>query len=311
MMPFSLPIGPRLGRVTLLAAVVGLVAACEASIDPILKTDRLYTLYGTLSSSADTQTVRVYPIGERLEATPGERLGAAFTSENLETGTVRTWKDSVHTEPDGQRVHVFWSPFTVDRGSSYRLEVSDGRRGTTSVDLTVPPFVEPEPEPAEIAPGSVVKPIRIPAAAPEVASPVTVIYLHKFDMHDPRQGVTYPSTVGEMRLEAPVVQDGDEWVVEIPLDEHFDRLDQLYATQRRLDEQYGIYLFGLEIEFQVVSEGWTIPGREMTPELVVEPGVRTNVENGFGFVGAGYSQRRFIPTSKENEVEAGFRETVD
>lgn len=292
----------------LLAA--GLLAACEASVDPILQTDRNFTMYGTLSSSADTQTVRVYPIGARLEPTPGEKLGATFTSENLSTGQVRTWNDSVHTEPDGQRVHVFWSTFSAEQGNEYRLQVSSAERGTTYAELTVPPDVEPVGLPAELNPGRVIKRIRIPGAAPEVADPATVIYNLKFDAASPPQGVSPSATLDKTTLEAPVVEEDGTWFVEIPLDKHFEQLDRRYDDQRKIDPNYGIFLFGMELKVQVVSEGWTIPGRELTADLVVQPGVRSNVINGFGFVGAGYTQTTFIETAKEAETAAGFREQM-
>lgn len=290
----------------LIAAAAGLLLGCEASVAPILSTERAFTMYGTLSSSADTQTVRVYRIGQRLEPTPGQQLGATFTSEDLETGTVRTWNDSVHTEPDGQRVHVFWAPFSVDQGSRYRLKVAD-ERDTSSAELTVPPHVEPEGEAPKIAPGSVVKRIRVPAEAPEVASPVTVIYTIRFDAASPQQGVPEAATYAQPELEVPVEKDGDTWLIEIPLDQHFEVMDARFADRRRIDPNWGIYLFGMELRLQIVNEGWTVPGRELTPDLVVEPGVRTNVVNGFGFVGAGYTQTTYIPVSTETKVEAGFR----
>ena len=288
----------------------GILAGCEASVDPILSTDRNFTMYGTLSSSSDTQTVRVYPIGARLEPTPGEKLGATFTSENLTTGEVRTWNDSVHTEPDGQRVHVFWSEFAAERGQNYRLEVSSAERGTTHADLTVPPDVEAVGMPAEFSPGRVIKRVRIPGAAPEVADPATVIYNLKFDAASPQQGVPPPATLDKTTLEAPVVKEDGTWYVEIPLDQHFEALDRRYDTQRRINANYGIFLFGLEVRIQVVSEGWTIPERELTADLVVQPGVRSNVVGGFGFVGAGYTQTTFIETAKDAETAAGFREQM-
>lgn len=47
-------------------------------------------------------------------------------------------------------------------------------------------------------------------------------------------------------------------------------------------------LNSLQLRLIVASEDWNPPGGIFDAEVLVDPGVLTNVENGFGYVVAGY-----------------------
>jgi hypothetical protein len=66
-------------------------------------------------------------------------------------------------------------------------------------------------------------------------------------------------------------------------------------------------LLDLELRVMVISEDWSPPGGVFDPDLLVEPGTFSNVENGFGFVGAGYPASVHWLLDPEVQREAGFR----
>jgi hypothetical protein len=55
------------------------------------------------------------------------------------------------------------------------------------------------------------------------------------------------------------------------------------------------------------NEEWVSPIGTFDPEILVEPGFFSNVENGFGFVGAGYPIELDVAPIREVLQAAGFR----
>ena len=59
---------------------VALTTGCEESVNPVLGTDRAFTLYGFFNPQADTQAVRIFAIEGRLELTRPEPPDAKVVS---------------------------------------------------------------------------------------------------------------------------------------------------------------------------------------------------------------------------------------
>ncbi len=55
----------------LFVAFLVLSTGCEEAVDPVLKTDEAFSLYGYLDPSSDIQAVRVFSIDGVLENTQG------------------------------------------------------------------------------------------------------------------------------------------------------------------------------------------------------------------------------------------------
>ena len=117
------------------ALALGLaLAACEAPLDPIAPSDRVFSMSGYLDASADTQWVRVEPFG----AVAGPAPGAIDAAVTLVT-------------PDGARVamapvvrafetgpaHLFWTTAPIATGVTYRVEAerSDGAHARATVRI--------------------------------------------------------------------------------------------------------------------------------------------------------------------------------
>src|SRR5688500_8241129 len=68
--------------------------SCEEPFEPLAATDLVFSIYGHLDASADTQWVRVMPLRESLLTTSGP-IDAVVTLQELETGTVVEMSDSL------------------------------------------------------------------------------------------------------------------------------------------------------------------------------------------------------------------------
>ncbi len=134
----------RLMRLFFCAIVLSLLlAACEDSVNPILESDRQFTLFGTLDMDQDTQYVRVIPIRPMLESDTNAPFNVSFISTDRVTGETIVWRDSTVQFANGITGHVFYAPLRVQPGHTYRIEIqSTDSDLVTSVETTVP--AEPE-----------------------------------------------------------------------------------------------------------------------------------------------------------------------
>ena len=65
-------------------------------------------------------------------------------------------------------------------------------------------------------------------------------------------------------------------------------IEDILARDVPLDQTFGIQFRDVTIRLIVANEAWNPPDGEFDPDVLVQPGLLSNVENGFGFVGAGY-----------------------
>jgi hypothetical protein len=261
--------------------VAGLMG-CDESVNPVLGIDRAFTLYGFFNPQSDTQVVRVFPIEGILEPTRSEPIDAVVSSIDLETGRTHVWRDSVQRYFDGTYGHVYWSPFRAEHEHTYRLEIKSSTGGFAAVEAQVPVLAEPvelEPERGQF--NRVILPVFW-AGIPRL----------------PRVSVTYVFNVGRYTvsydLDKEAVQGG--WRIPIRLSRDASEAFIFLASQIGSDGR--LVLEQIQVRALVGNEDWDPPGGVFNPELLVEPGIFSNVQDGFGFVGAGYlSTRNWLPDS--------------
>lgn len=277
-------------------ALLALLTGCDTSVDSAVGTDRAFSLYGILQPRSDTQWVRVYSIDDRLRPLPSEPLEATMTSTDLEGGATSSWRDSLIQEDDGRYAHVFWSPFRATYGHTYRVEATDDADRTTWAEVRVPPEAALKVQDPDTSGAEVVSPVLVNEEVPRLME-VEVEYHYQYDRQsnvgpgqDPseRVSVSYDST--QRRV------DGG-WIVPIRLSQDFRTFRDRLRDAGKWNPQFGLVLREMTLRLAVVNESWNPPGGEFDREVVVEPGVMSNVENGFGFVGAGYRLRKgWIPS---------------
>jgi hypothetical protein len=254
------------------------VSGCEEDVVAVLGIDDPFSLYGVLTPQADTQWVRVYAIDDALRPITGEPLDAVFESAAGSDSTI-TWTDSVVVEGNGMFAHVFYAPFAAAYGQDYSISVtrSDGLQST--VDVAVPPFSE-----LLLPPQSATAPAVLRATI--TGDPPNLI----------RVEVTYEyifrSLSDQERLRTTFSYDGEaepaaiDWTLPIQVARDTRAIRNAIKESTGLDPE--IKVVKITVRMIVANIEWNAPGGAFDPEILVEPGLMSNVEGGFGFVGAGF-----------------------
>lgn len=302
----------RISRISrrLVAALLGgvlvvFLTSCDEEVTAVVGTDRPFSLYGVVTPQLDSQWVRVFPVEGVLQPEPGDRLDAHFFSTDLDTGEEYLWRDSVIQDVFDQWAHVFWAPFQAEYGHTYLLQVRQDDGDETSVQVTVPPRTEVVLQTPQTGVTTVLLPIMIEGQAPRLLR-IEVVYT-----------VSYVRA-GGAQLEADAVSipyDGTQELTaegwRIPVRPSTDFNTVMEALIRRIDHpidrNIGITLLNMTLRLIVANEEWNPPDGMFDPERLVQPETMTNVQNGFGFVGAGY-RHEFAWLPEPDVIRAaGFR----
>lgn len=288
------------------ALVIGcavLLGGCETAVDPIVGTERAFSLYGVLQPRADTQWVRVYPIEEQLTPTPSTPLEATVRSTALETGQMQTWRDSVIRDPSGDNAHVYWRPFRVDHGRTYRLEVT-GPQGRTQVEVDVPASAELVLQSPEINVTGVTVPVLVDNDVPRLLH-LEIEYFFRYDFESTGGGE--PPTLRATRsYDGSQRRTDNGWIIPIDLQRDFLILREQLDNANLWNPQHGLVMINMTLRLAVVNEEWNPPDGTFDANVLVQPGTMSNVENGFGFVGAGYRLEKTWTPATETLTEAGW-----
>lgn len=275
----------------LTVVVTAPLGGCETTVDPILGTEKAFSLYGVLRPASDTQWVRVYPVKERLSPTPPESLEATVTSTDLNGGQTWTWSDSLIQEEDGRFAHVFWTPNRVEYDDAYRLEVAGDQGQTARVEVPVPQWSGlslQEPE-AETSP--VVVPVRVTEDVPRLIN-LEVEYYFQYDFPENVPDDEQPAVRFAISYDDSQQQVEGGWVIPIDLTADYRTLRERLVNLDLWNPELGIVMRNMTLRVEVVNHAWNPPGGEFDPDVLVEPGVMSNVEGGFGFLGAGYRLKK-------------------
>lgn len=283
-------LSPTLRSTILLILAVCWLAGCEEDANPVIGTDQAFTIYGYFNPGADTQAARVFQIDDELLRTRPEPIDARVRSINLTTGDEVVWADSIVEFSFQQFGHVFYAPFRAEFEHRYRIEVMRSDGVVTSAEAIVPPASMPE----LLAPKAQRTQVRLPVLwrGAERLINIAVIYHLNFDTIR----IEYP-------LEAQQAT-ADGLLVEVKL------LEDARRIFREAAQNFSgpVLLNEIEMRVFVVNEDWQLPAgvSSFDPELLVEPGTFSNVENGFGYFGSGYpSSIQWLPDSTVL-VQAGF-----
>jgi len=257
----------------LLLAVCLFGLACEDSVNPFIEEDRFYTLYGFLDTATDTQFVRVIPLRLDLNPVTDSSFNGVVTSTALEATRPVVWRDSLVHFDDGTVGHVFYSPMNVFPGWTYHVEIRRKDGATTGASTTIP-----------VAQDVVVgKPGLVGSRLFQRVTwqnvdfpPFRVEVWYRFANFPPslpfkQVVITYPGEkIGD--------QSDEGWRVSVDLNE--DRNEVLRQLGTALP------MLGMGMRITISDEKWRPPNGVFDPELLVQPGVFSNVEGGFGFLGS-------------------------
>lgn len=250
--------------------------------------DRPYTLWGFLDANADTQRVRVFTIEDRLGTDRSGPIDAVVTSVNMGTGESIEWVGEEVLFADSSVGHVFYAPFQAEFEQTYRLSVQRSDGATASAQVTIPPEVMVE---LVDAPNRIIVPAIIHGAVPNLVG-VNVLYdaatLPPSNPWPPGTpappGYVFPVMIP---YDEPEESFPDRTVFEINIRNDFETIQDTY-TLNCLSPDH-IALRRVKFQFLAADEQWAPPGGTFDPNILIEPGTFSNVENGYGFFGGGYS----------------------
>ncbi|HEX7071506.1 MAG TPA: hypothetical protein VF190_11900 [Rhodothermales bacterium] len=296
---------------TLLAALVLLATTgCEETVDPIIGTDLPFTIWGFMNAGADTQRVRVYPITGELQPDGSAGIDARVYSIDLDTGERREWTYK-QVRFDSLTVgHVFWSPFRAVHGRRYRLEVIRSDGATSSTEVVVPPPVSFR---VEIVEGRTEIPVEIDGNVPNLIGFHVTYHAQSIPPANVWGGGPIPPPV-DHSITLPydhllrAVPGG--WEVTIDMQDDYETLRALYRLACLVTDEGGsapdLWLNRMEITAVAVDSSWSPPGGVFDPDVLAIPGTFSNVENGYGFFGAGHGLRHAWTPSIVSRQAAGF-----
>jgi len=257
----------------LIVSMISFVASCDTSVQPILESDKYFSLYGALDMRADTQFVRVVPIRSTI-AQGTDTLQAIMRSYDLMTGEIAQWKDSVVVFRSGTVGHVFYAPIRVIGGHRYRLEVervADGAK--TSVEVQVPMLsrevVVEEPRVFTDLDRTVVRQKILWKGIAEEPYQQELWYRFQASPQAPFVDLQLPLT-------GTITEAG--WEVDLDL---VAQRDSILAHTGQL-----MVFLEMGVRLVVLTPEWEPPGGIWDKEVLAQPGVFSNVTHGFGFVGA-------------------------
>lgn len=285
-----------------LFAVMGLfVTGCEEDVNPFIGTELPFTVWGFVNPKADTHAVRVFTIDEVLRLIPEEPLDATVSIINVDGARRYVLQDSAILLPTGEYRHIFWSEFPVNFDETYRLEVerSDGAT-SKSTAIKVPPLVSIDVlEPNLNSFTELLLPLEIngnPPSMPRIDAEYATFAVDGDGnrLQDNKVQVSY---VGK-----PVFRNGT-WQLNLDLREDFLTIREDFTDK----DIFGfICMDVITLNIHVVNEEWRSPVGTFDPDFLVEPGVLSNIENGFGLFGAGYIESISWMPPSVMQVRAGF-----
>lgn len=294
----------RFTKVLSYLGLVGLVVTlwgCEENVDPVLGVSQPFTMYGFIDPTATRQTLRVFPIDGRLLLANNPRIDAQVESTDLGTNETVVWTEDFRQYEDGQYGFVFRGPFSASFEGAYRLRVSRSDGLASEVVVNVPPRVEMELlEPID-TPGLIAQPVLWGSETPQLID-VKVVY-------NLQVGLSADSelTAVTIRYTGRVRQVEEGWRVDVTLAEDLDIIrGELFRRNLVNNFTTPLILNQVTISGMIVNKEWNPPGGRFNPDALVEPGTFSNVENGFGFFGAGYVEQVAWVPEAELMRRAGF-----
>ena len=253
------------------------MAGCDSTeIDPFENDQKYFTIYGFLDELSQNHSVRVIPVTRfpKQITSPLDddaQIDAQVYSTDLETGRKIRWNHELRRLEDGNYGHIFSANFIVRPGRTYRLEVIRADSMITSAETTIPRFAVPEPIPAERPfpflynmDDGLTSEIELPG----IASPWDIILTYDLERSDFR--LPY-GRVGHR------TEDGNwKFTIDTALDAARIR-DMAGLTPADSLPRF----FALVLQVRVLDANWDPPQGVFDPEILAQPGVLSNVKNGF------------------------------
>ena len=266
----------------IIAFVFFLAAGCDTSVNPVVDGAPPFSVYGFLNPMADTQAVQVFALRQSIQNNGAGPLDASVRLIDEVNGDAYVMNDSLVVFGDSLAGYVYWAVYQPEFDTPYRLEItrSDGAQSTVKVrtparlQLDAPTDFDWLDRTLRVKVDGPVQPFigaqlyyATRTLPTDASSPTSLDY--RIDI-----GERITATEGSLGFD-------------IPLRTDFISILQEYLLQEIRPNDL-IRLEAMRIEIMIVNPEWDPPGGVFDVEVLAEPGVFSNVENGYGFLGAGY-----------------------
>lgn len=254
--------------------VVGMVG-CTVEFEPFADSDKFYTVAGFLDTDAAVQIVRVIPIRQSIDRPDSIADVPTVSTLDLMSGDRVVWTDSLVVLDDGSQGLIYRARFRPLPEHTYRLDV-EGDRGTTKVEVVVP-AVSLTATPTNAVPFPSAS--NFPVSWPGVSN---VIAVDVFYDAVPTVGAQTRASlwIPYEHLHRGQLVD-DNWTFDMRLLEDRTILSKLTGTTGELA------LGCLVLRVTEPSAGWQPPpGGVFDRDVLIQPGVFSNVTDGLGWFGA-------------------------
>lgn len=249
--------------------LVGLaLAACDTSVEPFARPEQPFSIVGALEAGRDTQFVRVTVVSDSTAyGAPPEPLDAVVTTEHVASGRVTTWQDSLfrfrQVREEGieeiRWAHNVWSTADFEPGASYRFTVTGPAGRSSSATVTLPDtsfdinIIPPQMSPYW----------RIRVQDVEWVADMVVVLEERFASGQAR--------ASDFSVVADTIPQGlGGYAVRVRAAEIRRRLHDGVAVGR--------------VRVSKAGPDWPrVVG--IDPDSLIVPGVISNVENGYGYLG--------------------------
>jgi len=298
---FTVPISAAL-----VVAALLLAPGCDPTVDVLTPSDQYrYSLFGVLNVAADTQVIRVEPLGDTTQIGAPPTLDATVLLENLDTGEQVAMRDSFATV-GGQdtQVHNLWTTTPIRPSTSYRVSVQEDGETVTTVTTTTPARA-----PTLSRNGNLLLPCLFPdTPGEERRAPNTFVVTAQDVNRIAVADVIYPITYGS----------GPESIRTLNDYSHYDRVQQVGASSFRISVFYrqnlanlnpdpppgpaqacaGFEEFTYPYALMAVASGgpdWPEDWRRLPFDRIASPDSFSNVQGGHGYVAGIYSDTIRVP----------------
>ncbi|MEX0607891.1 MAG: hypothetical protein WD016_07210 [Balneolaceae bacterium] len=123
-----------------------IISSCDSHFDPLKENERYaFSMYGTLDLHADTQWVRVMPIGEKLIPDDPEPTDVQVTLTRVSNGESIVMNDSLFRFGGDGYVWNYWVSSSLHPNEQYTVTAEEPERGQSGSVVTMP-SVLPVPE---------------------------------------------------------------------------------------------------------------------------------------------------------------------
>ena len=283
----------------LLIGVTSIASGCDETVNPIVGEERPVTVFGYLDPTSDRQILRLIPITASIQELERQNVDADVQTIHESTGAVQTWSPVSVAYSDSSVGTVYEAFFTPEYAQTYRLEILSREGSLTHAVTTIPP----ELEITQDTDGNPLRPgFFIPGELPNLVQ-MDMVYevMAMQPVVSTAENVLLPIRISYKDTQLPA--DGG-WRLAADLRDDFDLIGDELRTFC-ITTPF-IALRSSAFVFFVGDAAWVPPGASFDPALIAQPGVFSNVENGYGYFGSGYEKKFQFRLSESARVQLGF-----